>query len=348
MERDLHPAEGSLTYILPIRCARSQRAGELDEYVRWLAARVETIVIDASPPQVFADHAAAWRGIVRHVAPDPDLSWGDGPAGRAGGVLTAVRMASCERLIIADDDVRYDDDGLRRVERALDGADVVRPQNYYDPMPWYARWDSARMLLNRAYTGDLPATLGVRRSALQRTGGYDGSAVFEHLELVRTVIASGGWEVLLLDVFVPRRPTTLRGFWSQRLRQAYGEIGRPRRLAAQLAMLPAAVLTGATLGWPALAAAGVGAMAVAEVGRRRGNGTSVFPPTTSLFAPVWMVERALCSWLALGARLALGGVPVRGGVRRHAATSMRVLEARYATARRASTRQRTKTRRRRV
>ena len=172
--------------------------------------------------------------------------------------------------------------------------------------------------------------------------------MFEHLELVRTVIASGGWEVLLLDVFVPRRPTTLRGFWSQRLRQAYGEIGRPRRLAAQLAMLPAAVLTGATLGWLALAAAGVGAMAVAEVGRRRGNGTSVFPPTTSLFAPVWMVERAVCSWLALGARLALGGVPVRGGVRRHAATSMRVLEARYATARRASTRQRTKTRRRRV
>jgi hypothetical protein len=42
-----------------------------------------------------------------------------------------------------------------------------------------------RTLLNRASGGDWPGTLGVRRSALQRTGGYDGSAMFENLELVR-------------------------------------------------------------------------------------------------------------------------------------------------------------------
>jgi hypothetical protein len=338
-------AEDSLTYILPLRCTAPQTGSELDEYVRWLAQRVETIVVDASPAAVFEAHAAAWGALVRHVAPEPELA---GPAGRAGSVLTGVRLANCERMIVADDDVRYDDDALRRVERALDRADVVRPQNYYDPMPWQARWDTARTLLNRAYTGDLPATVGVRRSALQRTGGYDGTAVFEHLELVRTVIASGGWEVLLLDVFVARRPTSVAAFWTQRLRQAYGEIGRPRRLVAQLALLPIAVLLGVTLGWGSLAAGAATAVAVAEVGRRRANGASVFPPSTSWFAPAWVAERAVCSWIAVAARFALGGMPSRGAVRRHAATSMRVLDDRYEAARKASTRQRAKPRRRRI
>jgi hypothetical protein len=338
-------AEGSLTYILPLRCTVSRAEGELDAYLRWLAQRVETIVVDASAPAVFARHAAAWGSVVRHVAPSPELA---GASGRAGSVLTGVRLASCERLIVAADDVRYDDDGLRRVERALDGADVVRPQNYYDPMPWHARWDTARMLLNRAHTGDLPGTVGVRRSALQRTGGYDGSAVFEHLELVRTVIASGGWDMLLLDVFVPRRPTSLRAFWPQRLRQAYAEIGRPRRLAAQLALLPAGIAMVGLAGWGTLALGAGTAIAMAEAGRRRGKGTSVFPPSTAWFAPAWVVERALCSWLAVVAWLALGGVPHDGTVRRHAATSMTVLEERYAAARRASTRQRSKPQRRRI
>ena len=41
----------------------------------------------------------------------------------------------------------------------------------------------------------------------------------------------------------------------------------------------------------------------------------------------------MTSWLALGARLFLGGVPYRGRVLRHAATPMRVLRARYAAVR---------------
>jgi hypothetical protein len=51
----------------------------------------------------------------------------------------------------------------------------------------------------------------------------------------------------------------------------------------------------------------------------------VFPFVASLLAPVWVLERAICAWLALGARLALGGVPYRGRIMRHAASSMRVL-----------------------
>jgi hypothetical protein len=317
----------ALSYILPLKVATPHADGELVTYLRWLAPRAEVIVVDGSPPEVFARHAVAWGDVVRHLRPAPDLAT---PMGKVGGVLTGLRVASHERVVIADDDVRYDERSLARIVRELDDAHVVRPQNYFTPLPWHARWDTGRMLLNRMLGGDWPGTLGVRRSILRATGGYDGRAMFENLELVRTVLAAGGTEAVPLDLFVARRPSTTRHFWSQRVRQAYDELARPPRLAAQLAVLPLAVVGAMTIGWPALAAGAVFIAGAAELGRRRAGGRSVFPAAASLLAPAWVAERAVCSWLAVAARLAIGGVPYRGTVLRHAATPMRVLRERLA------------------
>lgn len=193
-----------LTYILPIRSATSRAASDLTPYLRDLATLAEVIVVDGSRSEVFDAHAVAWGTVVRHVAPAVDLAT---PMGKVGGVLTGLRLASHEHVVIADDDVRYDVPTLHRVSAALLDADVVRPQNYFDPLPWHALWDSGRMLLNRMTGGDWPGTLAVRRSVLRATGGYDGRAMFENLELVRTVRAAGGREVVLLDAFVRRRPS---------------------------------------------------------------------------------------------------------------------------------------------
>ncbi len=320
--------EQAVSYILPIRSSVAQSDGELADYLRWLSKRTETIVVDGSDAAVFDAHAAAWGGFVRHVRPAPDLAT---PMGKVGGVLTGVRLATNELLVIADDDVRYDETALRRVTDALARSHVVRPQNYFEPMPWHARWDTGRMLLNRMLGGDWPGTLGVRRSILLATGGYDGRAMFENLELVRTVTAAGGRHELLLDTFVARRPSTTAHFWSQRVRQAYDELARPARLAGQLSVLPLAVAGAATLGWPALLGGVAAVIAVAELGRRRAQGGRVFPVSAALLAPVWVAERALCSWLAIGCRLAFGGVPYRGTVLSHAATPERVLRARFAS-----------------
>ena len=50
---------------------------------------------------------------------------------------------------------------------------------------------------------------------------------------------------------------------------------------------------------------------LAEVGRRRHGGRAVVPATAALWAPLWVAERAVCVWLAVGWRLA-GGVPYAG------------------------------------
>lgn len=311
--------------------------GELIAYLRRLGRDTETFVVDGSAPRVFAANAAALSGAaftgVRHLPPAPDLVT---EMGKVGGVLTALRLASHETIVVADEDVRYDEQALAAIAAALGDAHVVRPQNYFDPMPWHACWDTGRVLLNRVTGGDWPGTLGVRRSALTATGGYDGRAMFENLELVRTVVAAGGLAVTLYDVFVPRRPSTARHFWSQRVRQAYDEIARPGRLALQLALLPLGLVLTVTGRWRALAAAALVAVLIAEAGRWRGGGRRVFPVRTSLCAPLWLVERAVASWLAIGARVFLGGIPYRGRVLRHAATPMRVLRARHAALRAAN------------
>jgi hypothetical protein len=315
------------SYILPIRRAALVEE-EFVRYVHELSRRCEVLIVDGSPRPVFDDLAARCGSVIRHVAPDPDLK--RMANGKVAGVITGVRRSSHERLVIADDDVRYELPVLERISRALDDADVVRPQNYFEPIPWHARIDTARTLINRMSGGDWPGTLAVRKSALDRAGGgYCGDVLFENLELVRTVVAAGGHEHIAYGLFVRRRPPSTRHFVSQRVRQAYDEFARPARMATWLAVLPAMVWLGRRRGVTSVASALAATIVCAEAGRRRAGARDVFPLTASLAAPVWVLERAVCAWLALGARLWLGGVPYHGGLLRTAATPVHQLRARH-------------------
>jgi hypothetical protein len=313
------------TYVLPIKAGGTDGLEELAAYLRWLAAHCEVVVVDGSPPDVERAHADAWGDVVLHTRPDPDLS---GLAGKVNGVVTGLRRAGHERVVIADDDVRYDDDNLHRIVALLDGADLVRPQNYFLPLPWHARWDTARSLLNRALGGDWPGTVAVRRSTVLGAGGYDGDVLFENLELVRTVRAAGGRVVTPLDLYVRRLPPTAAHFWSQRSRQAYDELARPAWLAAELTVLPGAVVALARKRWRLVAVAVATVLAAAETGRRRAGGRAVFPASSTLLAPLWLAERGLCAWLAVWARLRHGGVRWGDARLRRAATPERVLRRR--------------------
>lgn len=316
------------TYILPIRHMQiDEDLDELTSYLNCLAHSLEVIVVDGSSPDIFAIHHDRWNSPIIHIPPDFDVQVTNG---KVKGVLTALRRATHECVVIADEDVRYDTNSLMRLLTLLEQAHVVRPQNYFDPLPWHACWDTGRTLLNRMTGGDWPGTLGVRLPILKDTDGYDGDVLFENLELVRTIRAAGGRELIALDLFVRRKPPSSHHFWSQRVRQAYDEFARPLRLAISLAVLPLILLLTLHRRWIALLAATASIIGLAEMGRQRGRGQRVFPFTASLLAPLWVVERAICIWLALGMRLFLGGVPYHGTILRHAATPERILRQRYA------------------
>lgn len=327
-------ADSSVSYVLPLRWAEPGPIEELSEYLRVVADIAgEVLVVDGSPAPLFAEHATALRGIARHLAPHPDL---DFQMGKVNGVLTGVRECSGELVVVADDDVRYDSPTLRRTIALLEGADLVRPQNYFDELPWHARWDTARSLLNRVITGDpafpvgdFPGTLAVRRSALLATGGYDGDALFENLELMRTICAAGGTVVTPLDLYVARRPPRASHFLSQRVRQAYDDFAIPARIGAFLALGPFAVHSSRRGRAHRLLIGALTSIVIAEIGRRRAAGATRFPFSGSLLAPAWVVERSFSSWLALAARLR-GGVLYGDRRLRHSATPLRRLRQRHA------------------
>lgn len=314
-----------ITYVLPLRSSVPHTDRDFCEYLKFISSVAQTVVVDGSEAAVFQAHSDAWGEYVTHLPPDPALST---PMGKVGGALTGLRLAAHDNVIIADDDIRYDMDALTAVAKALDDAEVVRPQNYFSPLPWHAVWDSGRILLNRVTGGDWPGTLGVQRDHLLSAGGYDGTVMFENLELVRTVIAAGGREKLLAQTFVERRPSSTKHFFSQRVRQAYDEFARPGRMAIQLLLLPAAV-TAVILGdGRAVVVVAIAAIVAAEFGRRRGGASKFFSFTASLAAPFWLGERAVCVWLAVAARAIYGGIPYRGTVLRRAATPMREIRKR--------------------
>ncbi|GAC1498187.1 MAG: hypothetical protein NVS1B14_01070 [Vulcanimicrobiaceae bacterium] len=311
-----------LTYILPLRATSLDGLAELTQYLHARHADVELIVVDGSAPDVFAAHARAWANLnAVHIAPDACFAGGNG---KVRGVLTGLQRASFEKVVIADDDVRYDAVALHEISGALDGADVVRPQNYFRPQVWHAVFDTARTLLNRVTGGDWPGTLGLRRSALPN--GYSAHVLFENLELVRTVLAAGGRETVRYDLYVARRPPSVAHFLRQRVRQAYDEFARPLRLAAWLAVIPALALGVYRRRLDAIAIGAATIMLAAETGRRRAGGQRYFPMASTLVAPGWVLERGICAWLAVAHRVFRGGIRYSDGLLRDAATPLAQLK----------------------
>jgi hypothetical protein len=320
-------------YLLPLRWAGDDdgRLASMTGYLAWLGTRCDVVVVDGSRQAVFDRHREAWDHLVVHGRPDDDVRCQNG---KARGVLTGMRRIVGDVVIIADDDVRYDDESLESVLAGLADADVVVPQNVFVPAPWHARWDTARSLLNRAFGTDYPGTLAVRKAWYDKAGGYDGDVLFENLELIRTLRVAGADVRAARDIMVRRRPPTTRAFWEQRIRQAYDSLAQPTRLAAELAILP----VGATMAAHrprAAAAAALLTILAAETGRHRSGGTRVFPATAALWAPLWMLERGVCSWIAVGLRLGRGGIGYAGSRLVVAAHSERALRRRLATRRRA-------------
>lgn len=302
------------TYILPVKAANADASAALAEYVNALPV-AHVIVADSSPDPVFEAFGRMLDSRIDHVRCGTPVS---GENGKVRNVLIALARARFDRIVVADDDVRYDAQTVQTATDALTRADVVRPQNYFEPVPWHALLDTARSLINRALDGDWPGTLAFRKSALPH--GYNARVLFENYELVRTIRARGGREIVARALYVRRMPPSARHFWSQRVRQAYDEFARPLRLACALVILPATAASLAFGWWQVPVIMAFGACGLAAIGWAREGGARYFPPVAIAAAPFWLLERAICSWLAVYERLRYGGARYAGGVIRHAAT----------------------------
>ncbi|MEN3368097.1 MAG: hypothetical protein V7609_240 [Verrucomicrobiota bacterium] len=302
-------------YLLPIRrtAFSATEAAELANYFRILnAAGCDVLVIDGSSPSVFQQHRDVWRSLCRHEEVDRSFDYLND---KVNGIHTGVNLALVEKIILADDDIRYTPAQIERVCELLDDFEVVRPQNFLSPLPWWARMEGARMLINRATlrTADYPGTCAFRRAAMLRVGHYDGDVLFDNEEIIRHFAREGARISYATNLFVQKLPPRLKKWIEQRPRQAYEDFGLRTKTALFFGLPLVAIVVGLAAGFTAVlfyaAAVAASAMVLAAAGRLRGAAAKYFPASVCLFAPLWILERTLSTYWALYWHAVHGGYP---------------------------------------
>ena len=305
----------SCAYLLPLRRKQfnPKEARQIAEYIKRLGAwGCQVLVVDGSPAPVFQQHHALWEPHCRHVPVDRRFGY---PNDKVNGVHTGIELTDCQKIVLADDDIRYSENEILQIAQLLERFDLVRPQNYLFPLPWWGRCEAARMLINRATlrTADYPGTCAFRRSAMQRVGHYDGDVLFDNEELIRHFASRGAGIAYANNLFVRKLPPSFRKWIEQRPRQAYEDFGLRAKTLFFASLLPLGLAALFLFGSRSTLIAGgvVALLAVilAIFGRARGEAARFFPFSVTLFAPLWIFERALSTYAAFYWYLVYRGYP---------------------------------------
>jgi hypothetical protein len=242
------PQERRCSYVVLVRNAAAA-ASELRDLATYLSslgvADCDVVILDPSPRLQFELNSRILRWVGRHVAVDPEF--------RAGGGVDIVRAAAahaaCEKVIVAAEDIRYTAEAVGQLCDLLEMHEVVEPQDYLDPMPWWGGIDAGRILIHRGIEPqpDHGATFGFRRSALR---GLRALAPATSPEAQSRRLAAVGAEVFpATDVFVRREPGALREWFSARPRLAGEDFELPMKTAFFFSLVPLLVLL-AVVGGP--------------------------------------------------------------------------------------------------
>ena len=283
-------------------------AAQLREYLSMLAQTgCEVIVVDGSPAEIFACHHRAWSNVCQHAPVDRRFRFLND---KVNGVHTGVALARTEKIILADDDIRYTAANIEQVCALLDRFEVVRPQNYLARIvTLWALTESARMLINRATlrAADYPGTCAFVKSAILRCGEYDGDVLFDNEELIRHFARHGARICYATDLFICKRPPGFRKWLEQRPRQAYEDFGLRFKTLLFASLLPMAIILAAIASrWLSIFLLSV---FLAFAGWLRGCARKYFPLHACLFAPLWVFERTLSTYCAFYWLVAHGGYP---------------------------------------
>lgn len=310
-----NPSERTCSYVVFLEADTA--GGDHQELAQYLSALgvagCEVVIVDPSPHLRFALNARVLRWVGRHVALAPEHCTS---SGNIDYVRAAASIATCEKVIVATDEVRYEPEAVAALCSALDSYDAAEPDDYYELGPWWSGVEAGRLLAYRAVepNGAHCVTFGFRRSALQ---------ALEPLAAIFSVEPQGGLSIAGANVctttgaFVRRLPGTLAVWLGRRTRQAELGFANAIRSGLLFSILPLfvalAILGGARLA--ATYAISLGVVATFAALRGRAGATRVFPLRAALYAPLALLEASLTIYLALyrrvsGAETAMRGLPV--------------------------------------
>lgn len=303
--RNAKPHDRRCSYVVTVDSA-APSANELRDLANYLStlgvAGCDVVILDPSPRLQFDLNGRILRWVGKHVAVRPEHR---APGGAVDLVRAAVALASCEKVVVADEDVRYTPDAIDQLCDLLDMHEVVEPQDYLDPLPWWGGIEAGRILVHRGIEPqpDHGATFAFRRSAIR------GLRMLDALELVddhaRRLVAAGAEVFPAANVFVRREPGGFDEWWSERARAAGDDFALPFKSVFFFSLVPVLTLL-ALVGGLRLAASYAGVIAFAAFAlavRGRAGAAQFFPMRACLFAPVWVFERSVSVYRALFLRL---------------------------------------------
>lgn len=277
------------SYVVILESARlegevlHELAGYLSELV---VAGCEVVVLDSGSRPEYESRTRVLRWVGRHLPMPPGVD----------GFHAAAAFATCEKVILAAADVRYTSEALAQIRDLLDVHEVVKPQTYLDPLPWWGGVEAARMLVHRAVDvqSDHGGTFGFRRAATRRVAARTQGHFAKNVLVSRDAGPFPHW------------------LW-QRPRAAGEDFALPVKTAFFLALVPLMLLF-TVLGGVRIAGTYAGIIAFSSLGlaiRGRSGVSSTVPFRTILFAPVWVLERSISVYWALFQKLRGAELPAR-------------------------------------
>lgn len=296
-----HPRERRCTYLatLPQPETTLDEVGELSRYLASVGvAGFDVVVVDDAPPHVIERNRRVLRWVARYV---PVRRQHRAAAGEVDPVRAAIDQAACDKVIVADHRVRYAPESLNDLCALLDLHEVVEPQDYLDPLPWWSGVDAGRMLVHRGIDPlpDRGSTFGFRKSSVCGLRGIDGALPMS--DHVRRLASQGAEVFSATELFVRRLPSTLDEWMHERPAEAEADFALPAKTIFFFSLLPIlAVLL--LLGGSRVAAGYAGAIAIGSLAlafRGRAGAAHVFPLRACFYAPLWVVERSVSVYWAL-------------------------------------------------
>lgn len=277
------PREHKCSYVVVLN--RTDDLRELARYLSTVGLDCEVVILDPSPRFLFATNARTLRWVGRHVHM---------PGGPSDLTRAASAVATYEKVIVAADDIRYTPDAIARMCALLELHDVVEPQDYLDPLPWWSGLDAGRILIHRGIEPqpDHGATFAFRRTPRRaQTETYPAT-----------------------DLFVRRASSAFSEWLALRPKLAGDDFALPVKTAFFLSILPLLILF-AVAGSVQLATGYAGAIAFTSMAlavRGRLGAAQFFPLRACLLAPLWVFERSVSVYWALFRKLSGSeGEPLR-------------------------------------